>query len=45
MIRRDRLAQPVLQRAEAEKLRIHKPLGKTNVLARHLILWGMAVPA
>ena len=28
-----------------EKLRIHKPLGNAADLARHLILWGKAVPA
>jgi hypothetical protein len=39
------MAQPVLQCAKAEKLRIHKPLGNADDLARHLILWGLAVPA
>jgi hypothetical protein len=30
---------------KGENVRIHKPLGNAAVLARHLILWGQAVPA
>jgi hypothetical protein len=28
-----------------KKVRVHSPLGNTADLARHLILWALAVPA
>jgi hypothetical protein len=39
------MAQVEAFAVKAEKGRIHKPLGNSADLARHLILWGMAVPA
>jgi hypothetical protein len=43
--RRDRIAQVGSTRAKAKKVRFHSPLGNARHLARHLILWGLAVPA
>src|SRR5438445_13793879 len=42
---RDRIAQFGPIRAKREKVRVHSPLGNTADLARHLILWVLAVPA
>lgn len=39
------MAQVGFPPAKGEKVRIHKPLGNSADLARHLILWVMAVPA
>jgi hypothetical protein len=43
--RRDRITQVRPNSANPEKVRVHNPLGNTADLARHLILWGLAVPA
>jgi hypothetical protein len=43
--RRDRIAQPGPIPAKPEKVRVHNPLGNAQHLARHLILWVVAVPA
>src|ERR1700676_424110 len=42
---RDRIAQVGATPAKAEKVRVHSPLGNMADLARHLILWALAVPA
>jgi hypothetical protein len=39
------MAQGEPIRPKLENTRIHKPLGNTADLARHLILWDLAVPA
>src|SRR5712672_3594593 len=43
--RRDRITQVRPNSANLEKVRVHNPLGNTADLARHLILWLLAVPA
>ncbi len=42
---RGRIAQVQPIPAKPEKVRVHNPLGNTTDLARHLILWVLAVPA
>src|ERR1700681_4560104 len=42
---RDRIAQVGATPAKTEKVRVHSPLGSMADLARHLILWALAVPA
>ena len=42
---RDRIAQVGATPAKTEKVRVHSPLGNMADLARHLILWALAVPA
>jgi hypothetical protein len=39
------MAQFELIRRKSEKARVHKPLGNSVVLARHLIMSILAVPA
>jgi hypothetical protein len=39
------MAQVAPNPPEREKTRVHKPLGNARDLARHLILWVLAVPA
>ncbi len=39
------MAQFGLEPQNPEKVRVHNPLGNAPDLARHLILWVVAVPA